>query len=156
MRKFKGENVEKTDRDCPTNGAVKPGKRVRNIALLSTAVFIASLFGIVVSHAQKTVDEGPDVITLKDYAVTEEAVTFIHKNHGKKGEVGADCLTCHHTSNRLVTPGKCSECHKVKEEGEVLNHHQAFHMLCIGCHKKELIAGNEVVNLTCDSCHVPK
>ena len=152
----KVEKIENADRGHPFNGAVKPGKCVKGVLLISTIVFIASLFGIVVSHAQKTVDQGPEIITLKDYAVTEEAVTFTHKNHGKTGEVGADCLTCHHTSNKYVTPGKCSECHKVKEEGEVLNHHQAFHMLCIGCHKKEIIAGNEVVNLTCDSCHVPK
>ncbi|MBN1571801.1 MAG: cytochrome c3 family protein [Deltaproteobacteria bacterium] len=129
---------------------------MRSILLISAIVLTASLLGIVVSRAQKAVDEGPEVITLKDYAVTEEAVTFTHKNHGKTGEVGADCLTCHHTSNRLVTPGKCSECHKVKEEEDVLNHHQAFHMLCIGCHKKEIVAGNEKLNLTCDSCHVPK
>jgi hypothetical protein len=149
----RGRKREKTR---PFSGAAKIGKRLKNVLLFSTVVLLASLFGIVISHAQKAVDEGPAVITLEDYAVSEEAVTFTHKNHGKSGEVGADCMTCHHKSNKFVTPGKCSECHKVEEVDEVLNHTQAFHMLCIGCHKKEIIAGSEAVNLTCDSCHVSK
>jgi hypothetical protein len=156
MTQKRAKNTEKTDRDRPSGGAAKLVGRSRGILFISTLLFLASLLGGVVSHAQKKVDEGPEVITLEDYAVTEEAVTFTHKNHGKTGEVGADCMTCHHTSNKFETPGKCSECHKAKEEEEVLSHHQAFHVQCIGCHKEEIVAGVEALNLTCESCHVPK
>jgi len=131
-------------------------KTAKKITLLSTIITFAISFGIIVSYAQRTVDEGPETITLSDYARSVEAVTFTHKSHGNTGEVGANCITCHHKANKFITPGKCSECHKMKVEEEVPSYPQAFHKLCIGCHKEEIVAGNDKIDLSCESCHVPK
>ncbi len=156
----KREDNTKTDRGLPA-GSILKNKIIKNltktakkIAVLATIITFAISFGIIVSHAQKNVDKGPETITLSDYAESESAVTFTHKSHGSTGEIGANCSTCHHKSNKFITPVKCSECHKMKVEEEVPNYSHAFHKLCIGCHKDEIVAGNDKTNLTCDSCHV--
>ena len=155
----KREDNTKTNRGLPARLYLKLinfTKTAKKIVLLSTIITFAIFFGIIFSHAQKTVDEGPETITLSDYAGSEAVVTFVHKSHGSTGEVGANCITCHHKTNKFITPGKCSECHKIKPEEEVPNYSHAFHKLCIGCHKKEIVAGNDKISLSCDSCHDPE
>ncbi len=153
------EDDTKTDRGLPAKlyfSLVQFTKAAKKIVILSTIITLAISFGIIVSFAQKTVDEGPETITLSDYAASEKAVTFVHKSHGNTGKVGANCTTCHHKANKFITPGKCSECHKMQMEEEVPNYSHAFHKLCIGCHKEEIVAGNDKISLSCDSCHVPE
>jgi class III cytochrome C family protein len=160
MHKRKEDNT-KTNRGLPAKLSLKSvnftkiTKTAKKIVIFSTIITLTTTFGIIVSHAQKALDEGPETITLSDYAGSVEAVTFVHKSHGSTGEVGANCTTCHHKANKFITPGKCSKCHKMQMEEEVPNYSHAFHKLCIGCHKEEIVAGNDKISLSCDSCHVP-
>ena len=99
-------------------------------------------------------------------------VTFSHQRHSEFEAVG--CATCHHTMESGDEPiPSCYSCHEAryysiarikkagpdqagaeKTEPQVPNAQQAFHGLCVGCHKdrraQKLPTGPDAA---CRDCH---
>jgi len=99
-------------------------------------------------------------------------VTFSHQRHSELE--AAECTTCHHTLETADEPVRsCYSCHKAKYysvgrivesgpgtaqteniEPQIRNAKEAFHDLCIGCHRElrelELPTGPDD---SCRDCH---
>lgn len=128
---------------------------IKGLFILALFFFMLTI-GSLLSLVAEATDSGPDVITLKDFEVGARPVTFIHRDHGSTGEVGARCETCHHDTPENTTPAKCSKCHKASEENGIPPDIEAFHILCILCHTEEIKGGNSEVSIECISCHNPE
>jgi hypothetical protein len=75
------------------------------------------------------------------------AVTFAHTAH-----VAIGCRDCHHTSRGAVEQG-CRACHTATATAARTSR-EAFHDACVGCHLKELKAGNTAGPAKrCSACH---
>jgi hypothetical protein len=61
-------------------------------------------------------------------------VVFPHKKHAE--DIKVECKTCHHDS--AEEPAPCFSCHKKEkeEDNEAIPARDAFHKLCITCHKE--------------------
>jgi hypothetical protein len=116
----------------------------------------------------------PEDILLDNHSVftTRErpSVAFPHMEHINNG---IECKTCHHrfqggknildeTELQEGAEGiKCSSCHKEKPgfrfapdlDSTKRNLQQAFHRLCIGCHRQVSQAGKKAGPVTCGACH---
>lgn len=68
-------------------------------------------------------------------------VAFSHAKHQQQLQIA--CVTCHHTGEGTV---KCSSCHGTKGEAPVIK--DAYHKLCMGCHKKK-----DAGPYNCKGCH---
>ncbi len=83
---------------------------------------------------------------------------FEHDKHNEKAEI-YDCSVCHHVyeNGKLVEGAMsvgqpCSDCHHLKKTKEnKIPLMDAYHKMCIGCHKKR-----KKGPLACGECHVKK
>lgn len=88
-----------------------------------------------------------------------DPVAFPHDMHMGQN----DCLDCHHVfdeqNNNILDPGelypgnphvKCGSCHGPDSR---LNHREAFHMQCIGCHFKNSGMDRAGGPALCGECH---
>lgn len=98
-------------------------------------------------YAQQT---PPNEVVIKDIQKAQPPVTFNHQKHSKDLSIG--CVKCHHTYKEGEKVEKCSPCHKVEAEGKKVGLKDAFHKICMGCHKKEKTAGKKPPTL-CKDCH---
>ena len=94
-------------------------------------------------------DKQPDEplrILLKN---TAGNVIFDHQTHTSDEGYGLeDCTDCHHMwEDDGTMPQKCGECHYTDMD-DPLPRKDAFHTLCIGCHKED---GTAPVD--CAGCH---
>ena len=83
-------------------------------------------------------------ITLPKTGHRKPPIRFSHKEHIEK--YNTECIDCHHTH----TNEKCTNCHKMKEQGAIINLKSAFHQQCNDCHRKT--AGPQA----CGGCHAAK
>jgi hypothetical protein len=88
------------------------------------------------------------------------AVNFSHQKHA---DIYSDCLECHHIyeykggAKKNVWGGeeqKCSDCHKLKQEGSKLPLREAFHENCSGCHRGLTKENKKSGPATCGECHI--
>jgi len=82
-----------------------------------------------------------DIIPLDKTGHRLPQIQFNHRGHVE--EYNTECINCHH----MGSTGKCSSCHKKKDEGSVVNLKAAFHQQCHECHRRT--AGPQ----DCHSCH---
>jgi hypothetical protein len=93
----------------------------------------------------------PKQVVIKDCQKTKPPVAFPHQQHVKK--LGPNCKTCHHQGPAGKSCASAN-CHAGKAEGkrpgctEMAASKNAFHGMCIGCHKKE-----DKGPKTCVQCH---
>jgi len=122
-------------------------------------------------------DAQPENILLADKSVftnpSRPPVEFPHMQHI---DAGMDCSDCHHRfkdGENIVdeaeleegAPGiKCAACHK-NETGfrfkpdldpTTLTLRQAYHRMCIGCHRKLIREKKQSGPVTCGDCHPRK
>ena len=137
---------------------------MRKLYLNALATLICALvlaFTARPAHAQTA---PPEEITIDGCAAEQSPVTLPHKAHYEKVE----CKTCHHSQEDLsleaVAGGMeaqgCASCHlKPEEEGtptcsEKSLKSNAFHVLCVGCHKEKLAEDESLSAPTkCTQCH---
>ncbi len=98
----------------------------------------------------------PDKVTIDDKFPNKikGPVTLDHKKHAS----ATACNTCHHTWKQEAgkTPPKCTDCHKAGETGPK-GLKNAFHKLCMDCHKKFQQEGKKAGPTTkCNDCHASK
>ncbi len=75
-------------------------------------------------------------------------VLFPHKKHVE--EIKAECAACHHDNPK--EPVSCFSCHKKGKECEAPPAKDAFHNLCISCHKENKDK-NKNPPTKCLDCH---
>ncbi|UCG75834.1 MAG: cytochrome c3 family protein [Gemmatimonadota bacterium] len=107
----------------------------------------------------------PDEMTIDGCAATQAGVAFPHKAHI---DAGAECTTCHHSQEGLtleaVAGGMevegCASCHLEPEEEATPNCSEkslktnAFHVLCVGCHKEKNAEDESLkAPAKCAECH---
>ena len=73
-------------------------------------------------------------------------VAFTHKIHTEDYEI--ECASCHHNIEEDGDEYNCRECHMPDSADETLKSDEAFHELCISCHKSE-----EAGPVQCNQCH---
>lgn len=92
----------------------------------------------------------PDTISIGAISKIYEPLKFTHDKHM---EIESNCSACHHHSEQGATP-TCASCHsdgdKVAKKRNIIGLKDAYHGLCIGCHKK--ISGPS----GCTGCHNKK
>jgi len=79
-------------------------------------------------------------------------VSFDHNRH--ENTIG-DCAKCHHelsVQNAEYDVNRCSTCHVDKKAGKSPALKDAYHMMCISCHKK-VTSCDMIVPLYCGECH---
>lgn len=76
-------------------------------------------------------------------------MNFAHADHAKQ-----KCVDCHHNfQDHIGAVGTCIHCHQTTEEVAPLIEEQ-FHDLCMGCHMKQHLNGEESGPLrSCQACH---
>ncbi len=82
-----------------------------------------------------------DYITLPDTGHRKPPIRFSHRAHIVK--YNTECTDCHHRG----TDYKCSGCHLVRDQGNVVNLKEAFHQQCQDCHRRT--SGPR----SCGGCH---
>jgi predicted CXXCH cytochrome family protein len=109
---------------------------------------------IVVSYAvgEKKTDASssenvPETFALGHIAKIYEPVVFSHDAHTLMAE---DCATCHHHSEAGQTPS-CNKCHGASKESGIPGLKDAYHRLCMGCHREM-----EMGPTGCAECHTSK
>ncbi len=119
-------------------------KKERTIAYCLAAVML--VVGVVCYAAfPKKTPEEPIRIMLKS---TGGNVLFDHKVHLADSGYGIACEDCHHDiENAGDKPSPCGKCHKADNAEEAPKLSDAFHKLCVTCHKE----GGGPVN--CAQCH---
>ena len=81
-----------------------------------------------------------------------QPVIFNHQLH--ENSTG-DCVKCHHELSQSYSENdvnKCSTCHVEKKNDNCLSLKDAYHRMCITCHKKIQSTGKKVP-LYCGECH---
>jgi hypothetical protein len=81
-------------------------------------------------------------VTIKAEGAKMAPVAFQHDKHTK-----VECAKCHHKDKD--NPKACTECHKMKEEKGAPKVQDAFHNLCVKCHKEQ---GGKAPT-KCADCH---
>ena len=100
--------------------------------------------------------QSPESVDLGKYADKRPKVKFDHKEH--VDVIKVECKTCHHTmkeGDTIVQTCNAQECHGPTAEGKKLaltGMKNAFHGLCLECHKKEKAAGKKSPTM-CNDCH---
>lgn len=123
----------------------------RQILTICLAIFIISATGLVMAGE----DEGETqciplgVITLSapgSVKAKRSPVDFPHSSH-----FGISCMRCHHNWDGFEQIESCTGCHDLEEappkensDEAIMYYKQAFHALCIGCHKEIAIANAEI------------
>ncbi len=71
-----------------------------------------------------------DHITLPDTGHRKAPIRFSHKAHIE--DYNTECTDCHHKGSEY----KCSACHLLRDQGNIVNLKEAFHQQCQDCHRK--------------------
>ncbi len=108
------------------------------------AAFLAIVLAVTFSAGLVIGANAPDKVTIKEIQKSKAPVVFDHKAHATVRAKA--CKDCHH-KNEAGKEEKCSNCHKAKAEGKVVELKEAFHKTCRDCHKK----GKGPTK--CDDCH---
>lgn len=85
-----------------------------------------------------------DVIKIPKTGHMKPQISFTHKAHSEDYDI--KCIQCHHKGKNQ----RCSECHKRRDQDNVINIKGAFHQQCHDCHRKT--SGPRA----CGRCHVRK
>ncbi len=109
------------------------------------AAFLTIVLAVTFSAGLVISADAPEKITIKEIQKTKAPVQFNHKAHAT--ERAKACKDCHH-KNEAGKEEKCSNCHKAKTEGKVVELKEAFHTTCKDCHKKMAKGPTK-----CDDCH---
>lgn len=120
---------------------------MKRLGVLSV-LFVTILLGITLAYPTDI----PETITLDILSKRYGPVAFSHSYHA---EMAGDCVSCHHHSEKGVTPA-CGECHepitvyhyKGSEREMGIGLKGAYHRQCLGCHK-EMESGP----VGCTDCH---
>src|SRR3990170_7778093 len=97
------------------------------------ATFLAIVVAVMFSAGLVIGAGAPDKVTIKEIQKIKTPVEFNHKAHVT--DRAKACKDCHH-KNEAGKEEKCSNCHKAKTEGNVVELKEAFHITCKDCHKK--------------------
>jgi hypothetical protein len=101
---------------------------------------------IFVCCAGYSADAPKEKLNLKAEGGKMAPVPFSHETHKK-----IDCVKCHHKDPK--DPKACTTCHMVKEvKNKAPVAKDAFHNLCITCHKEVAAKGTKVPT-KCNECH---
>lgn len=129
----------------------------RGVVFVLIAGFLALLpFGWISAQEDTMILGNKDIFK----KLERPPVTF---NHGKHAEKYPDCVECHHVyeykdgKKENTWSGesqRCSECHKLKQDGKKRPLREAYHGLCTGCHRKLTKEGEKSGPVTCGQCHV--
>lgn len=122
----------------------------KGLIVLTLAIFVLAISLV---YAQQ---KPQDVYKLPPSGGKFPPTEFNHKNHSETYKI--DCKLCHHTdSNPAEKATKCHNCHDsageiAAEKGGGMKAMDAYHKLCIDCHKKENEGGKNAPT-KCNDCH---
>ena len=102
--------------------------------LILVALCVATLFLFAITicgaEAQK---KAPEPMSLLLEGAKLPPTPFSHTTHVEKAKV--DCVICHHKDKDPKEPGKCTQCHLLKEVKDNASlAKDAFHKNCQTCH----------------------
>jgi len=121
-----------------------PLMKARSVAALLVACFLLILFA---SPAAKAAEPPKGPITIKLEGARMPLVTFPHEVHEKRS---IECVKCHHKDPQ--DPKACTTCHEKEAKGEAIPAKEAFHNLCLGCHR-EVVKQGPKAPTKCMECH---
>lgn len=132
-------------------------RAVRIPLILGCAALIG---GLAASSLAKDKSKAPKKkIVLKACQKKKPPVTFDHPAHVKVMEKsGQNCEVCHHlVDKKPAQKDNCSDCHS-KPQGKLgtcsdKGKKNAFHVQCIGCHKKAKDSAKAKQATKCNGCH---
>jgi hypothetical protein len=101
-------------------------------------IVLSAISALVFAMVAQADDIGPSVVVFPGKGKLG-SVSFDHLGHHERG---AECALCHHTG---VNEGSCSDCHGPDPAAPHIQ--DAFHLLCIGCHK------HKGATADCEGCH---
>ncbi len=107
--------------------------------------FLLMLF--LASPATIAADAPKEPITIKIEGAKMPPVAFSHEAHQKRG---IDCAKCHHKDAK--DPKACTICHEKEPKGAAIPAKEAFHNMCISCHKDMAKDGLKAPT-KCMECH---
>ena len=116
----------------------------RNKVLGYAVIAFAALLAAVVIFAKET----PAECNLDKVKDKLPAVKFNHKKHVE--EIKVECAACHHKNPE--EPASCFSCHKKEKEGDAEKAKDAFHKLCVTCHKEKK-SEDKNPPIKCMECH---
>ena len=115
------------------------------------------------------------LLAQSDEIIINNARSFVDKQrtpvkfpHGLHMGSGLECKDCHHLyrdgknvldESELIENNpkiKCSSCHTMQKGGRSLGLMDAFHLQCMGCHKKLAMKGKKSGPRLCGQCHPRK
>jgi predicted CXXCH cytochrome family protein len=122
-------------------------KTQRNIAYCITVVLFVVGVVCYAGFSQKTPANPVRIM----YQTKAGKVLFDHKRHASANGYGIDCSDCHHNleDEEGSKPVACNTCHKPDNDDEAPKLSEAFHTLCIDCHKDQ-----DAGPVKCSECHV--
>jgi hypothetical protein len=123
------------------------------------AIILASVVGFMLAGliAIAAGPQSPESVDLGKYVDKRPKSKFDHKKHVEV--IKLECKRCHHTmkeGDTAVQGCNAQGCHVAAAEGKKLGltgMKNAFHGLCVECHKKEKEAGKKSPT-ACNDCHV--
>lgn len=129
---------------------------MRNIKIAVCALLIISMwFTILIAQTE-------NIIINNTEAFNGKQRTPVQFPHGKHFEGSLGCKDCHHQYSNgknildegLLVSGnngmKCAACHNSRTG---INLMRAYHTQCIGCHTKNVKAGEKAGPRLCGECH---
>lgn len=130
-------------------------KRTNLKKLFINVVLILGILGLLfaiydlTSFADK---KPPESVVIKKFQKSMAPVTFSHLKHATTLKI--DCIKCHHNMKKEKEKMACSDCHKEKAEGKMVGGKDAFHNVCLTCHKEKIKADAKLKAPTkCTECH---
>ncbi len=103
------------------------------------AMMLLSMFLAVDMVEAKAPDNAIEIDVIQK---KQPSVTFRHKAHKTIG-----CKMCHHADTKGPRR-RCSGCHGEEASGNKVGLKEAFHRMCMGCHKKAKRGP-----IVCTRCH---
>jgi len=113
------------------------------------AGYVLIIAAVIFSAALIFAKDAPEEVLLNKVEEKVPPVLFKHKNHVDETKI--ECAACHH--KKPEEPASCYSCHKKDKEGDAVKAKDAFHKLCVVCHKEKKAAD---VNppVKCKECHI--
>lgn len=105
------------------------------------------------SMPKAALQDGPDVVIIRELEDRYLPVPFDHRGHASMAEMGDGCATCHHHTPRGERPPACGSCHSPSASGTDIHKpglRGAYHQQCLNCHRQWMDERD------CAACHTPR
>ncbi len=144
----------------------------RKALVVCVAAALVSMMAVIANAA--SVPPGTENIVIDSMCKAKEAAGKkvlkgpVPLNHQGHMDTGMTCKDCHHETAEGEQPKPCGECHKDKDDKQVIKLDSAFHggendnqpslHSCIGCHRRTVKEKKPMTSAPwekkpCEACH---